>query len=88
VPVAVAIAIAAMFAFLPSPLERGLLCSPLELAAAALAAALAWTAMAIVREEERMSAKGEMLVPRRWRRGRRASPRVNPGTACFPPGTS
>jgi len=49
--VVVAIATATTFALLP--LDRPLLYSPLEHATAALAAALAWTAMAIVREEER-----------------------------------
>jgi hypothetical protein len=71
VPVVVAVATATTFALLP--LDRPILCSPLELATAALAAALAWTAMAIVREEERLNARGETLVPRRWRYDRRAT---------------
>jgi hypothetical protein len=66
-----ATATAAALALLPGPLD-GPLCTALDLATASLAAAVAWTAMAIVREEERMNARGETLVPRRWRYDRRA----------------
>ncbi len=69
---AVAVATAAALALLPSPLDEPLPCTALDLATASLAAALAWTAMAIVREEERLNARGETLVPRRWRYDRRA----------------
>ncbi len=69
---AVAVATAAALALLPGPLDEPLLCTPVDLAATALSAALAWTAMAIVREEERLNARGETLVPRRWRYDRRA----------------
>ncbi len=72
VPVAVAVVTAAALVLLPGPLD-GPLCTALDLATATLAAALAWTAMAIVREEERLNARGETLVPRRWRYDRRAT---------------
>ncbi len=72
VPVAVAVATAAALALFPGPLD-GPLCTALDLATATLAAAVAWTALAMVREEERLNARGETLVPRRWRHDRRAT---------------
>ncbi len=71
VPVAVAVVTAAALVLFPGPLD-GPLCTALDLATATLAAAVAWTALAMVREEERLNARGETLVPRRWRYDRRA----------------
>jgi hypothetical protein len=54
-----------LFALVPGALEWSLplACEPFELVTALLGAALAWTIVAMVREEERLNARGETLFP-------------------------
>ena len=66
-------AVTLLFALVPGALEWSLplACEPSELVTALLCAALAWTVVAMVREEERLNARGETLFPGRVRFDRR-----------------